>query len=670
MKRMLSIVLALILCLCQLPVISFADAAQTAVTPLSDFTFTLNNEDNTVTLTKYTGSDSIVIVAGSYTVDGVSYATFLDSTSVFIYNSVITSVTVQGGVRLANNTAAYLFGMCTSLISADLSGLNTTGATDFFCMFAYCSALETLDVTGLDTACVTNMTGLFTDCEKLTALTGYENWDTGAVESIYMAFNKTYCLDKIDLSRWDLSRVTNSGWCFQLCSASQILLPDSLKTVSAGFMNHASKYAGTSFAVPAGVEKIGYAHTFYDFGTGDFAEFTVAEGNTHYTAVDGILYSADGKELLAVPRSKTFADGVYEIPEGVTFLGELCFSRNYNIKTLILPDSLDIYYVGLSDPNYIIHGDDGNLNAGSNLNIAIYCYTGITSYAVKNTNPNYTSIDGIIYSKDMTTVVAVPSRYDRNINIPEGVTAWAYEAMWAVDEATVTGLMSNCPGVSIPSTLVDISQDQIDKLNRLKVANAGFSITVSADNPAYCLDENGCLTTRSFTPETEPTVTEPPATEPTETKPVETVPSETAPSKPQPTETTPLETEPTVTVPTVTEPAQTEPAVTEPAHTEPAVTEPGQTEPAATGPVEVKPMETMPSVTEPSETQSAETTSPATGPSASEPGQTEPTPEAPANEGQDRSGGSTWWLTVVRAGCLVAGIGAAMIACRKKETKP
>lgn len=641
MKRMICIVLALLLCLSQVPVISFADAA---VTPLSDFTFTLDAEKGIVTLTKYTGADSTVVVAGSYTVDGVTYATLLDSTSVFLRNSVITSVTVQDGVGLANNTAAYLFGACTALIFADLSGLNTTGVTDFFCMFAYCSALVTLDVTGLDTACVTNMTGLFTDCEKLTALTGYENWNTSAVESIYMAFNKTYCLDKIDLSRWDLSQVTNSGWCFQLCSASQILLPDSLKTVSAGFMNHASKYAGTSFTVPAGVEKVGYAHTFYDFGTGDLTEFTVAEGNTHYTAVDGILYSADGDELLAVPRGKTFAGGVYEIPEGVTFLGELCFSRNYNITTLILPDSLDIYYVGLNDPKYIIYADDGNLNAGSNLNIAVYCYTGITTYAVKDTNPNYTSIEGIIYSKDMTTVVAVPSRYGRQMNIPEGVTTWAHEAMWAVDDATVTSLMSGCPGVSIPSTLVDISQDQIDKLNRLKAANADFSITVSADNPAYCLDEGGCLTIRNVTeetvpPATDPTVTEPAATDPTEVKPPETVPSETEPSETQPADNTSPETEPTVT--------------------EPAQTEPIETEPAATEPIDIKPMETMPSETEPSETQPTETTPPAT-----EPAETEDAGE------HKRMDGSSWWLAVAGAGCLAAGIGATVVIRKKKETKP
>ena len=62
---------------------------------------------------------------------------------------------------------------------------------------------------------------------------------------------------------------------------------------------------------------------------------------------------------------------------------------------------------------YIVFEDDGNLNVGTNLTIAIYRYTGVTDYAVKDSNPRYTSVNGIIYSKDMTHVVAIPARYNK-----------------------------------------------------------------------------------------------------------------------------------------------------------------------------------------------------------------------------------------------------------------
>lgn len=499
-KHMVCTVLAVILLVWASSCNSAAAAPE--ATPISAFSYILDAENATITLTKYTGPGGAVNVAGSYTVDGAEYKTLLDSAAVFRDNAAITSAVISEGVALTNYTAAYLFAGCTKLSYADISGLDTAGVTNFRGIFSGCAALKCVNLTGLDTSCVTSMAGMFYNCAKLAELTGYESWNTGALESLYMTFSGTSALKTVDLSCWDLSKLKNSGWCFQSCGASQILLPDSLKVISAGFFNHASNYAGTSFTIPVGVEQIGYAHTFYDLGTSAFREFKVAEGNPHFKAANGVLYTADGKKLLAVPRSKAFDNGVFEIPEGVIFLGELSFSRNQNIKTLVLPDSLEIYHVGLNDENYIIYEDVGNLNQGSNLSIALYCYTGVNQYAVKDTNPRYAGVDGILYSKDMKSLVAVPSRYDQHMTIPEGVTSWRSEAIWNVDSDVVDGLMAKCTGVTIPSTLVDIAPDQINKLNRLNKAYKSFQISVSAQNPVYCLDANGNLTTHSFTSQT------------------------------------------------------------------------------------------------------------------------------------------------------------------------
>ncbi len=437
-----------------------------------DFTYMLDEENSTITLTKYTGTEKTVSVLPKYIVEDKIYSAVLDSASVFHGNSAITSVKIHAGVSFKDDSMAYLFSECKNLVSVDM--------------------------TGVDTSSITDMGYLFDWCSKLSSIVGYENWDTGSVINIYKMFNRTSALTKIDLSAWDLSQVINSGWCFQLCMASEILLPDNLKTISAGFLNHATQYVGTTFTLPSGVEKVGYAHTIYDFATNDFVEFKVAEGNTHYSAIDGILYSADGSEMLAIPRNKTFEDGIYEIPEGVSFLGELSFSRNYNIHKLVLPNSLKIRNVPLYDPEYIVFEDVGNLNAGNSLSIAIYCYTGITDYAVKEDNPNYASVDGIIYSKDMTTVVAVPSRYNKHMYIPEGVTTWLTEALWGGDSITVDNLMANCTGISIPASLTNIADDQIAKFNKLKGMFETFEIEVSKDNPIYSTDGNGLLILRDI----------------------------------------------------------------------------------------------------------------------------------------------------------------------------
>ena len=516
MKRLICAWIILILCICPLTA-----AASGVSNSLSDFRYEVDEENRTVTLLQYTGSDTTVTVPGSYNIDGELYQVFIDTYYVFAENTNIVSVTFQSGVRPANNTCGYLFFKCSNLTYADLSGLDTTGVTDMTC--------------------------LFSGCEKLSTIVGYENWDTGSVESIYMAFNMTRSLKTVDLSRWDLSSITNSGWCFQYCSANTIRLPDNLRTISAGFMNHAKNYTGSTFTLPAGVQQVGYGHTFYDFATSDFTEFIVPVENAYFVAREGILYSVDGSQLLAIPRNKTFKNGVFQIPEGVTFLGELSFSRNYNISTVILPDSFSIYYVEKNAPEYILFHDSGNLNSGSNLNIAIYSYTGITSYAVKETNPLYTSRNGIIYTKDMSSVVAIPSRYDQKIDIPEGVANWESAALWT---APSTDLLKNCSGVHIPSTLTDIADDQLKKINDLKGSVSGFSLSVHPENTAYCLDDNGLLSKHIFTDYTVDAngnkiaycsrncgvshIVETPA------EPAETIPTETEPVTPtEPVETTP-----------------------------------------------------------------------------------------------------------------------------------
>lgn len=555
-KRVVSLLLALLMISLLIP----PAAAQTGGAALTEWEYTLDRETGTVTLTKYIGAADSVTVPGSFTVQGQTYGTVLASTTVFRANSVLKSVAIGAGVGFLNNSMRLLFGECsaltdvdlsavdtadivnmsymfynctalksvdlslldtgsvttlrgfysgcTSLNAADFSSFDTSKVTDLSYLFYNCSALKAVDLSAFDTRSVTEIRAMFSGCTRLSGLTGYENWNTSSLLNMSFAFNQFVNAVSasvhvtIDLRNWDLRSLNNSAWCFQNCRAQQILLPDNLAMMSAGFLNHATRYEGTSFTVPAGVKKIGYAHTLYDFATNDLTEIRVAEGNTAYKAVDGILYSADGREMLAVPRNKPFENGVFEIPEGVDFLGELSFSRNYNIHTVVLPDTYEIEYVPLYADRYIVYEDTGNLNAGTNLSIAIYCYTGITDYAVKDTNPRYASADGIIYSKDMEHVVAVPARYNKEMQIPEGVTHWDREAMWADGSSTVDNLLANCSGVTIPSTMREIADDQLAMLNRLAAARKNtsnpFTITVAGGNTAFYTDENGVLC-RAFT---------------------------------------------------------------------------------------------------------------------------------------------------------------------------
>lgn len=471
-------------------------AKSPAVTPLSDFKYTLQ-ASGSVLLTQYTGTKASVIIPDSYKIDGMSHPVELASKTVFRGNTRLTTVRLSKGVRFENNSMMLLFAQCTKLRDVKINELDTGAITDMSYLFFDCESLQTLDLSGWNTSRVATMKAMFSGCKMLVELKGYAQWDTSSLLAMDYMFNQTQKLQSVNLQRWKLSKLLTSAWCFQLCGAEEILLPADLAIISAGFVNHVFNHTGSTFTIPAGVKTIGYAHTFYDFGTSAFSEFIVSPGNTCYQSLDGILYSADGKEMLAIPRAKKFSNGVYTVPEGVTFFGELSFSRNYHVREVVLPDSYVLKSVPLYDAAYITHEDKGNLNAGLNLNIAVYAYTGITTYTVKDSNPNYRSIDGVLYSKDLTTLVAVPTRYNRYLQIPEGVAVWRSDAMWCAGEA-IDGLMKDCSGVYIPATLTDIAPDQLAKLNRLKKHNTGFKISVSEDNPVYYINRGGNLAKKEY----------------------------------------------------------------------------------------------------------------------------------------------------------------------------
>lgn len=468
-------------------------AADSAGTPLKNFTYTVEPSGKLL-LSKYNGKSAEVYIPGYYWVDGVKYPVELDALTIFRENETIQKVTLGENIGFSNNTAATLFAKCPNLRSVTAKNPNTAAVVSMEYMFTGCEKLTYVDLTGWDTGNVLTMRSMFSGCLELQTIRGYQKWDTKNLKNISFMFDNTRKLEKVDLRSWDLSALENSGWCFQICYAKEILLPDNIAIIGAGFLNHASKYTGSTYTVPSGVKTVGYAHTFYDFATNDFREFRVAQGNESLKAIDGILYTADGTKMLAIPRGKTFEDDTYYIPEGVSFLGELSFSRNYNVKKVVLPNSYLLKTVPLNDTAYITYDDIGNLNSGLNVNIAIYVYTGVTEYAVKEDNPNYQSLDGVIYSKDMTTLLAVPTRYQKNLNIPEGVQVWRSEAMWHGSKA-VNGAMETSV-VRIPASMTDIASDQLEKLNWLLENKSGFRVVVHEDNPVYYLDKSGLLAKR------------------------------------------------------------------------------------------------------------------------------------------------------------------------------
>ncbi len=66
--------------------------------------------------------------------------------------------------------------------------------------------------------------------------------------------------------------------------------------------------------------------------------FTVADGNTTYTAVDGVLFNAGGTELVRWPAGK--GESYYEIPDGVLRVGDYAFAGAGDLQFVQFPETL------------------------------------------------------------------------------------------------------------------------------------------------------------------------------------------------------------------------------------------------------------------------------------------------------------------------------------------
>ena len=123
-----------------------------------DYEYTLSSSNKTITLTKFNGSASEVIVPPKATINNVKYQTIIGP-GVYYNNDVITSVVFQNGVK-AGPSLLNLFRSCSNLTSIDFNNFDTSETTNMGAMFNGVSKIENLDLSSFDTTNVTSMSGI------------------------------------------------------------------------------------------------------------------------------------------------------------------------------------------------------------------------------------------------------------------------------------------------------------------------------------------------------------------------------------------------------------------------------------------------------------------------------------------------------------------------------
>lgn len=113
----------------------------------------------------------------------------------------------------------------------------------------------------------------------------------------------------------------------------EISLPDTLKIIDSNAFAQCDTL--TSVAIPASVTAI---RTNAFVSCMGLTSFSVSSESKNYKAIDGVLFSADGKTLIQYPVAKS--NTVYIVPEGTQTVGDAAFSPSKKLTDIILPDSV------------------------------------------------------------------------------------------------------------------------------------------------------------------------------------------------------------------------------------------------------------------------------------------------------------------------------------------
>ena len=185
--------------------------------------------------------------------------------------------------------------------------------------------------------------------------------------------------------------------------SGEVVIPDGTTEISESMFQGNANI--TSVYIPASVTKIG-----------DKAFMNCSSLTTVTIEHDSQLKSI-GKSAFSGCRSLTS----FEIPNTVETIGDSAFLSCSGIKSIELPASLNSIgtgaFTGTSLTSVTIPNNVTNVDRVFNS-----CYK-LTECIVAENHPTYTSVDGVLFTKDMKTLVQYPAgKSNTAYTVPEGVT--------------------------------------------------------------------------------------------------------------------------------------------------------------------------------------------------------------------------------------------------------
>ena len=311
-------------------------------------------DDATYTYDKTTGE---LIISGK----GAMYD--YDSDDSPFYDSDIKSVTVKKGIT---RVGTFAFNSCDKLKKATITDTVKTIAES---AFADCKNLESLK---LPKKLEKIGYGVFKNCSKLKTVTLPDT-----LKSI-------------------------GGSAFSGCTAiKSIVIPDSVTTINSSAFNYCRGLEVVE--IGKNVKSIGL-DTFG--GCANLTEIIVDAKNENYVIEEGALLDNDKTKIIKYPAKSTRT--TFTMPNSVTSTAEGAFADSVNLVNITLSENLkkigldsfngcnSLKYITIPEKVSVIHiGTFDDCSSLEEINVA------------KN-NKKYSSVNGVLYNEDKTTLIKYP----------------------------------------------------------------------------------------------------------------------------------------------------------------------------------------------------------------------------------------------------------------------
>lgn len=217
----------------------------------------------------------------------------------------------------------------------------------------------------------------------------------------------------------------------------------------------------TSLTIPASVRAI--TNPFYYTRT--LVSITADSASTTFKSIDGVLFNFLGTSLIAYPSSKPGTS--YTIPSSVTSIGIYAFGSNKFLTSMSIPDGV------VSTGGGIFHDSQAltTVSIGTGLtNLGQQDFAWIKTLTAINVDPannSFASIDGVLYSKDISVLRAYPAnKAGTSYTAPSTVTSTAY---------TVFGAAANLITVDL-SAVIELAGQEFHSSTSIQEVILGNSL--------------------------------------------------------------------------------------------------------------------------------------------------------------------------------------------------